>query len=118
MTPKPPVEYLRTTRSVELKDYVIGGISDGWIEVTEWENGEGFDLHLSRGEQWLSLTWEEYRAMMAALGDWVEQPADVCPHIASTTDGSNYCNLGLKSLLHFARHTGLDAGESLKVSCT
>ena len=109
MTPKPPVEYSRTTRSVELKDYVINGISNDWIEVTEWENGEGFDLHLSRGEQWLSLTWEEYRAMMAALGDWVEQPADcytVCPHIASTTDGNNYCKLGLKTLLNLA-------GESL-----
>ncbi|NCW70401.1 MAG: hypothetical protein EBV86_17925 [Marivivens sp.] len=53
-------------------------------------------------EQWLSLTWEEYRAMLAALGDWVEQPADVCPHIASTTDGSNYCKLGLKTLLSYA----------------
>ena len=102
MTPKPPVEYSRTTRCVELKDYVIGAISNDWLEVTQWENGEGFDLHLSRGEQWLSLTWEEYRAMMAALGDWVEQPADVCPHLKSTTDGANYCNLGLKSLLHYA----------------
>jgi hypothetical protein len=106
MTPKPSRKFSRASRSVELKDYVIEGISDDWLDVTQWENGEGFDLHLSRGEQWLSLTWEEYRAMMAALGDWVEQPADVCPHITTTTDGSNYCKLGLKSLLHYA-------GESL-----
>lgn len=107
MNPKPPIEFTRITRSVELRDYVIGGISDDWLEVMQWENGEGFDLNLSRGQQWLSLTWEEYRAMMAALGDWVEQPADVCPNIASTTDGTNYCKLGLKTLLNIA-------GESLK----
>lgn len=99
MNPKPPVEYTRTTRSVELKDYVIGGNTNDWLEVTQWGNCEGFDLHLSRGQQRLSLTWEEYNAMLAALGDWVEQPADVCPHIASTIDGTNYCKLGLKTLL-------------------
>lgn len=97
----------RTSRWVALKDYNIDGKGDHFLEVTEWSNGEGFDLHLSRGHQWLSLTWEEYRAMVAVLGDWVEQPADVCPHIASTTDGTNYCKLGLKTLLNYA-------GESLK----
>ena len=73
---KPPVECSRTSRSVELQDYNIDWKGNGFLEVTQWSNGEGFDLHLSRGEQWLSLTWEEYRAMLAALGDWVEQPAD------------------------------------------
>ena len=107
MSSKTPVEYSRITRSVELKDYAIGGNTDDLVEVTQWENGEGFNLHLSRGQQWLSLTWEEYNAMLAALGDWIEQPADICPHIASTTDGTNYCQLGLKTLL---KH----AGESLK----
>jgi hypothetical protein len=102
-----PTEYSRTSRFVELKDYNIDGKGNDFLEVTQWENGEGFDLHLSRGEQWLSLTWEEYNAMLAALGDWIEQPADVCPHITSTTDGSNYCKLGLKTLLNYA-------GESLK----
>ena len=107
MNPKPPAEYSRTSRSVELEDYNIDGKGNDFLEVTQWKNGEGFDLHLSRDAQWLSLTWEEYRAMLAALGDWVEQPADVCPHIASTTDGTNYCRLGLKTLLNYA-------GESLK----
>lgn len=98
-------ESQRTSRFVELKDYNINGKGDHFLVATQWSNGEGFDVYLSRDHQWLSMTWDELTALHAALGDWVEQPADVCPHIVSTTDGSNYCKLGLKTLLHYAGET-------------
>ncbi len=35
-----------------------------FIEVSLWNNGEGFDVHLSaRGDQSFKLTWGEYKAL-------------------------------------------------------
>ena len=35
-----------------------------FIEVSLWNNGEGFDVHLSaHGDQSFKLTWDEYKAL-------------------------------------------------------
>lgn len=36
-----------------------------FIEVTEWSNGEGYDVHISDmdGDKRFSLTWGQYEAM-------------------------------------------------------
>ena len=85
-------ESQRTSRFVELKDYNIDGKGNDFLEVTQWSNGEGFDIHLSRDHQWLSMTWEELTALHAALGDWIERD-DICPHITTTDEGTSYCKL-------------------------
>jgi hypothetical protein len=90
-------ESQRTCRFVELKNYNIDRKGDDFLEVTEWTNAEGFDIHLSRGHQSLSMTWEEFTALQKALGDWIEQPNSTCPHIVSSDEGANYCKLAEKT---------------------
>jgi len=37
---------------------------DDFIEVVLWNNGEGFDVHLSSsGEQTIKLSWGEFKAI-------------------------------------------------------
>jgi len=88
-------ESQRTSREVSLRDYDHLAELDSFLEVTEWSNGEGFDLHLSRGEQSINLSWGEWSALLAALGDWIDQPQpeSTCPHIVSTDEGTSYCKL-------------------------
>lgn len=86
-------ESQRTSRFVSLNDYSIHGKDADFLEVTEWSNSEGFDIHLSRGHQSLSLTWEEFTALQEALGNWIEQPSSACPHIISSDEGTSYCKL-------------------------
>lgn len=90
-------EFKRISRFVALKNYNIDQRGDDFLEVTEWTNGEGFDIHLSRGHQWLSLTWEEFRTLQQALGDWIEQSDSTCPHIISSDEGTSYCRLAEKT---------------------
>jgi hypothetical protein len=90
-------ESQRTCRFVELKNYNIDRKGDDFLEVTEWTDSEGFDIHLSRGHQSLSMTWEEFTALQQALGDWIEQPASTCPHIVSSDEGTAYCKLAEKT---------------------
>lgn len=87
----------RTCRFVELQPYDHTASDSDFLEVTEWSNSEGFDLHLSRGEQCLSLTWGEFTALQKALGDWIEQPNSTCPHIISSDEGTSYCKLAEKT---------------------
>lgn len=90
-------ESQRTSRFVELKNYNIDRRGDDFLEVTEWTNSEGFDIHLSRGDQFLSLTWQEFTALQRVLGDWVEQPNSNCPHIVTIDEGTSYCRLAEKT---------------------
>ncbi len=56
----------RRSAFVELKDfcYLTNKDSGDFIEVTEWTNGEGFDVTVSaHKEQQFTLTWGEYRAL-------------------------------------------------------
>ncbi len=88
-------ESQRTSREVSLRDHDHLAEIDSFLEVTEWSNGEGFDLHLSRGEQSINLSWGEWSALLAALGDWIDQhqTESMCPHIVSTDEGTSYCKL-------------------------
>lgn len=67
-------EYKRNARFNCLKEYDFFAKPDDFIEVTEWYNSEGFDVHLSTsaGEQRMSFTWGEYRALKVTLGNWYE----------------------------------------------
>ncbi len=90
-------ESQRTSRFVELKTYNIDQKGDDFLEVTEWTNSAGFDIHLSRGHQLMSLTWEEFTALQQALGNWIEQPNSTCPYIVSSDEGTTYCKLAEKT---------------------
>lgn len=96
-------ESKRISRWVELEKYDHTAKGDDFLEVTEWANAEGFDLHLSRGEQVISMTWGEFTAMQKALGDWIDQPESTCPHIVSSDDGTSYCKLAEKTADLLAR---------------
>ena len=69
-----PSQYQRNARFNCLAEYDHFAKPDDFIEVTEWYNGEGFDVHLSTsaGEQRMSLSWGEYQALKTTLGDWAE----------------------------------------------
>jgi hypothetical protein len=69
-----PTEYKRNARWNCLADYDYFAKLDDFIEVTEWYNGEGFDVQLSTsaGEQRMSFSWGEYSALKATLGNWTE----------------------------------------------
>ena len=72
-------EYKRNTRFNSLIDYDFLAKPDDFIEVTEWYNGEGFDVHLSTsaGEQRMSFSWGEYSALKATLGNWADDNLEV-----------------------------------------
>jgi hypothetical protein len=93
----------------EIIDILIMPRPGEFLEVTKWTNGEGFDLHLPRGEQTISLTWGEFTALQAALGDWIdppEQDAKPCPYVVSSDEGTSYCKLGVQTADLLAKLTG------------
>lgn len=58
----------RTAKFTELKPYDYFAKEDDFVEVTEWTNGEGFDVHISsRNSQVFSLTWGEWDALHAVV---------------------------------------------------
>jgi hypothetical protein len=57
--------YDRKAKFTELKKYCHIAKEHDFIEVTEWHNGEGFDVTL--GEKSISLTWGEFDAMTALV---------------------------------------------------
>lgn len=49
---------------VELQEFDHFARPHDFIEVSLWNNGEGFDAHLStRAEQVICLTWGEFKAL-------------------------------------------------------
>lgn len=48
---------------VETKEYDVLAKDGNFIEVTEWTNGDGFDIHNSREGQTMNLTWGEFDAV-------------------------------------------------------
>jgi len=40
-----------------------------FLEVTEWSNGEGYDIHISdvNGEKQFHITWGQYEAMKKCI---------------------------------------------------
>ena len=58
----------RTAKFTELKPYDFTTEDNGYMEVCEWSNGEGFDVSLnSHGEQHFSLTWGQWEALQALV---------------------------------------------------
>lgn len=55
----------RVSRSCNLKDYCSFSDEHGFAEVTEWSNGEGFDITIqSKSEtRFLSLTHGEWQCL-------------------------------------------------------
>ena len=61
----------RKSAFVELKDYCIGSMDfdnkdkGHFLEVTEWSNGEGYDIHIydSEGERQIHLSYGQFDAI-------------------------------------------------------
>jgi hypothetical protein len=58
-------EYLRTAKFTELKLYDHLAKDNDFMEVTEWFNGEGFDV--STSDKHFQLTWGEFEALQALV---------------------------------------------------
>lgn len=58
-------EYLRVTKFTELKKYDHLAKEHAFIEVTEWYNGEGFDVTI--GDKQFQLTYGEFEALQALV---------------------------------------------------
>ena len=65
----------RKAAFVELKDWCVGSVGEDrknkgdFLEVTEWSNGEGYDIHIydSSGERHLGLTYGQFRAIKKCI---------------------------------------------------
>lgn len=64
----------RKSTFVELKDYCIGSMGEKedkghFLEVTEWSNGDGYDIHIfdSEGERQIQLSWGQFEAMKKCI---------------------------------------------------
>lgn len=56
--------YKLDTAFVSLKKFDHLAKEDDFMEVSLWNNGEGFDAHLSaHGDQSFKLTWGEFKAL-------------------------------------------------------
>lgn len=56
--------YKLDTAFANLIDFDHCSASDGFIEVSLWHNGEGFDVILSsNGEQRFCFTWGQFKAI-------------------------------------------------------
>ena len=55
----------------ELKDYCMHSGDHDYMEVTEWSNGEGYDVHIDRknGGEKFSLTHGEWE-LLQVLMNW------------------------------------------------
>lgn len=61
----------RKSAFVDLKDYCINSMGPDkkhlghFLEVTEWSNGEGYDISISdsQGERYIQLTNGQYKAI-------------------------------------------------------
>ena len=58
-------EYTRKAKFTELKPYDHLAKDDDFMEVTEWYNGEGFDVVI--GERHFHMTWGEFEALQALV---------------------------------------------------
>lgn len=64
----------RKSAFVELRDYCTFSMGDrkekgDYLEVTEWSNGEGYDIHISdvNGDRHILLTWGQYDALKSCV---------------------------------------------------
>lgn len=60
--------YDRASKCAELKPYCHHAKDNDFIEVTEWYNGEGYDITISsKGETYFSLTHGQFEALTALI---------------------------------------------------
>ena len=59
-------QYQRKSKFTELKHYDHLAKEHSFMEVTEWHNGEGFDVTVS-DDKAFSLTWGEYECLQALI---------------------------------------------------
>ena len=63
----------RKSAFVELKDYCVNsmGAEDNhdFLEVTEWSNGEGYDIHIfdALGDRHIEFTWGQYKPLKKCI---------------------------------------------------
>lgn len=64
---KQKLETLESTRKSifsELKGHCYVSKDNAYIEITEWSNGDGFDIDLSSyGEQYMRMTWGQFKLL-------------------------------------------------------
>jgi hypothetical protein len=61
-------KYQREAKFAELKPYCFMSEEHDFMELTEWWNGEGFDVVInSKGEQRFSLTWGQWEALQVLV---------------------------------------------------
>lgn len=58
--------YTRNSKFTELKPYCHFAKDDDFMEVTEWYNGEGYDVVIGT-EQKFSLTLGQYECLVALI---------------------------------------------------
>jgi hypothetical protein len=58
--------YTRKAKFTELKNYCHMSKVGDFMEVTEWHNGEGFDVTIGTDQQF-SLTTGQYECLMALV---------------------------------------------------
>jgi hypothetical protein len=55
-------KYKRKAIFCHLKDYDFGAKEHGYIEITEWNNGEGVDINAySHTDRTISITYGEFK---------------------------------------------------------
>jgi hypothetical protein len=60
--------YTRKAKFASLQPYCHLAKKHSYIEVTEWSNGEGFDVSIGAAEdRHFSLSWGEYQALQALV---------------------------------------------------
>ena len=62
---KPILEkHTRKSISAGLRQFDFLAKDDDFIEVTQWTNGEGFDINISsQGEKYIATTYGEFKAI-------------------------------------------------------
>ena len=64
----------RRTRFALLKQFCYFGKEHDYIEVTEWKNGEGFDVDINgRKSERIQLTWGEFDAIKTLVKTLTEE---------------------------------------------
>jgi hypothetical protein len=59
----------RNSVFAELKAFCYLSRDEDYIEVTEWSNGEGIDVHISdsSGDRMISMTFGQFKALKKAI---------------------------------------------------
>jgi len=62
-------ESTRTAKMVDLRQFDSFADKESFMEVTEWSNAEGFDIHVESktGKQHFALTYGEFKALTVLI---------------------------------------------------